>query len=181
MPQWYVPCNYITRKGTQRAGEAVPETPLDQALRMLTYGVYVITTAQDGQEEAFLTPWLSQVSLQPPLLALSVASDLPAHDLLVGGAPFVVNVLKAGQKTVADLFSQPAPEGEPLRGQPISHARNGCPYLSEALVFLECDAAGRLDTGRDSTLVIGSPTSATVLSEGHPLTVRQTGMDPLRR
>jgi flavin reductase (DIM6/NTAB) family NADH-FMN oxidoreductase RutF len=157
----------------------MPEPPLNQALRLLTYGVYVITTAREGREEAFLTPWLSQVSLQPPTLALSVPPASPAHELLAGGAPFVVNILKAGQKTIADAFAEP-PGGEgALRGRPTSQADNGCPYLSEALAIIECEPAGRLDTGRGGTIVVGSATSATLLAEGQPLTLRQTGMDPL--
>ena len=156
----------------------MPESSLDRALRLLTYGVYVVSTAGDGRQEAFLTPWLTQVSLQPPTVALSVRRDTPAGELLLGGAPFAISVLRAGQKELAEAFRAPAEGNGALRGHAAAEAGNGCPYLAEALAVIECDPAGTLDTGRGYTLALGAITSATILSEGQPLTLRQTGMDP---
>ena len=157
----------------------MPESSLDRALRLLTYGVYVVSTARDGRQEAFLTPWLTQVSLGPPTVALSVQAGEPAGELLLGGAPFAISVLRAGQKELAEAFRRAAEGDGALRGEPTAIAGNGCPYLADALAVIECDPAGTLDTGKGYTLALGAITSATILSEGQPLTLRQTGMDPL--
>ena len=159
--------------------ETVPKKPeMDQALELLTYGAYVVTAAKDGREAAFLTPWLSQVSLDPPALALSVAAGTPAYELLMAGAPFVVNILRAGQKTLAESFREDEVGGDPLRGAARGEAANGCPYLTEALAIIECTPQSSVNSLRGYTLIIGEAASARILAEGQPLTLRQTGLPP---
>ncbi len=159
----------------------MPSRPLDEALRLLTYGVYIVTTAQEGEEAALLTEWLSQVSLQPPTLALSVPPDMPATRLLASGAPFVVNILKAGQKTLAEDFASDRETSEALRAHPTERASNGCLYLTEALAIIECDPGATYEVGTGGMLITGVATGATLLQEGQPLTLRQTGFDVLER
>ncbi|MBV9231445.1 MAG: flavin reductase, partial [Chloroflexi bacterium] len=43
-----------------------------QALRLFTYGLYAIACADDSDVNAFTANWLTQVSFEPPLLAVSV-------------------------------------------------------------------------------------------------------------
>lgn len=149
---------------------------VDQALGLLTYGVYVVTTARDGRRGAALTPWVSQVSLKPPLVSFSIPRGHLLTELLGEGAPFVVNVLKAGQKPLAEAFVGDAPEDDALRGRSESMTESGCPYLSEALAIVECAVQGTVDAGKGAVLVLGQVTRASLLSEGQPLTLRQTGI-----
>lgn len=159
----------------------MPEKPVDQALRLLTYGMYVVTTTSDGEEAAALTEWLSQVSLHPPVLAVSVPEGSAVFQILSEGAPFVVNILKAGQKTLAEAFADAAASQDPLREHATERAANGCLYLPDALAFLECNPGLSVDLSRGALLFTGEVASATILSEGQPLTLRQTGLDPLSR
>lgn len=158
----------------------MPDKEMDQALDLLTYGVYVITCAPGGTPEATLTPWLSQVSLQPPALAFAVPKAAPIHDLLAGGAPFVVNILRAGQKTLAEQLLSGSGDGDGLGGLESAEADNGAPYLVEALATLQCEAGGSMDTGKDFTLFVGKMTAARILSSGQPLTLRQAGINPFK-
>lgn len=153
----------------------MPESPLQQALRLLTYGVYVVTTQREGQASALLTPWLSQVTLSPPMLAVSVPISHPTYEPLIGGAPFVVNVLRAGQKTVAEDFTRDAADS--FRGHESAMTESGIPYLSAALAIIECEQAGSMETGKGYTLVLGTPVAAALLADGQPLTLRQTGLE----
>ena len=148
---------------------------VDQALGLLTYGVYVVTTATGERRGAALTPWVSQVSLKPPLVSFSIPRGHPLTELLGEGAPFVVNVLKAGQKPLAEAFVGDAPE-DALRGRPEGATESGCPYLSEALAIVECAVQGTVEAGKGAVLVLGQVTGASLLGEGQPLTLRQTGM-----
>jgi flavin reductase (DIM6/NTAB) family NADH-FMN oxidoreductase RutF len=153
------------------------QTETERALELLTYGLYVVTTAKDGRTAAFLTSWLSQVSAAPPAVALSVPEGSPAHELLAGGAPLVVNILRAGQKSLAEHFLG-EPEGDdPLRGAPAEPASNGVPRLSEALAILECEVEGSVQIGGRALFVAGV-SGARVLTDGQPLTARQAGLPP---
>ena len=62
--------------------------------RRLTTGVYVIGVAAGERRNAFTAAWLTPVSFDPLLLALSVNPEHFSYPLLVGGGGFVVNVLR---------------------------------------------------------------------------------------
>ena len=51
------------------------------ALRMIPYGMYILTTkSQDGQEVGAATVnWLTQTSFAPPLVAVGVKADSSSH------------------------------------------------------------------------------------------------------
>ncbi len=46
-----------------------------QALRLFTYGLYAVTSAQGDDINAFTANWLTQVSFEPPLLAVSIENN----------------------------------------------------------------------------------------------------------
>ena len=43
-----------------------------QVLRTFTYGLYAVSCADEGEVNIFTANWLTQVSFDPPLLAVSV-------------------------------------------------------------------------------------------------------------
>ena len=149
----------------------------EQVLELLTYGVYVITAGQLGAEEAYLTPWLSQVSKTPPMLGFSVAKEEHLAELPCPGTPVVVNLLRAGQKTLAEYFLRSRGQAGDDPDATFSAAGNGCPYLDRALAILECTCTGTVDAC-DRVLLLCQIDSARMLAEGQPLTLRQTGLEP---
>ena len=54
-----------------------------QALRTFTYGLYAISCVEGETVNMFTANWLSQVSFEPPLVAVSVenASKVRADDI----------------------------------------------------------------------------------------------------
>ena len=52
-------------------------------LRMIPYGLYVLTAAHpDGRVAAATVNWVTQASFEPPLLAIGVKADSGAHALI---------------------------------------------------------------------------------------------------
>jgi flavin reductase (DIM6/NTAB) family NADH-FMN oxidoreductase RutF len=98
-------------------------------------------------------PWgitinsFTSVSLDPPLILVSVARTSRTHELLEG-APFVVNILAAEQMDVAASLAR--------RGErpPIAWAGTDLPYLADSLALLRCEPADRVDAG-DHSLFLG--------------------------
>ena len=43
-----------------------------QVLRTFTYGLYAVSCADEGEVNIFTANWLTQVSFDPPMLAVSV-------------------------------------------------------------------------------------------------------------
>jgi len=89
-------------------------------LRMIPYGLYVLTAANKaGQVAAATVNWVTQASFEPPLVAIGVKADSHAHALIKESKAFALNVLGKGQQALAFTFFKPAE----LKGETIS-ARN---------------------------------------------------------
>ena len=79
-----------------------------QTLRMLTYGLYVLTAAADGELAGGTVTWLSQASFSPPLVMVGVRVDSKVHALIDQSGLFAVNILGAGQTAEATAFFRPS-------------------------------------------------------------------------
>jgi flavin reductase (DIM6/NTAB) family NADH-FMN oxidoreductase RutF len=152
-------------------------------LRLFTYGLYVVTCRHGEQRNAFTANWLTQVSFEPPLLALSVENDSVSLPLIRAAGAFTVCVLKSGQRELAgtlgrSLLRAPAKlDGIDWIEPPVTAeagAAHTAPVLAESLGWVTCTVESTTPAG-DSTLLIGRVVSAGVLGEGEPLTMREAG------
>jgi len=67
-------------------------------LRMIPYGLYVLTAASaDGRVAAATVNWVTQGSFEPPLVVVGVKVDSHAHALIKETRSFALNVLGKGQ------------------------------------------------------------------------------------
>lgn len=145
-------------------------------LRQLTYGLYAVSVAAEGQVNAFTANWLTQVSFDPPLVAVSVENASRSIGLIRQSAVFAVNVFAEGQRDLAGALGKSlARAPDKLAGLRYRPGVTGCPILLDALGVVECRVVGSLPAG-DSTLFVGEVISAEVLREGPaPLTMQAAG------
>lgn len=144
-------------------------------LRLFTYGLYAVTCAHDGAKNGFTANWLSQVSFDPPIVAVSIENDSTSLPMLMASGLFAVNVFAAGDRELAGALGKPrARAGDKLAGVPHTSSANGLPILDAALGYVECRVLGHLVTG-DSTLLAGEVIAAGLLAQGEPLTMRDAG------
>ena len=153
---------------------------LDQAakkavLRLFTYGLYAVTCAHEDVANAFTANWLTQVSFDPPMVAVSVENDSASLPLILASGLFAVNVYAAGERELAGALGKPrARAGDKLARVPHTTSANGLPLLSGALGYVECRVTGHLVTG-DSTVVAGEVIAAGLQRQDEPLTMRDAG------
>ena len=144
----------------------------DSALDHLTHGVYLVSTAHEGRPLACLTPRLMRAAVRPAAVSFSLPKSARLARTLQEGSALAVSILKAGQRQVAEqlLGADDLPAG-------LSRdtAGNGAPYLAAGLALLECTITGSLDCG-DFTVFAAAVTDSRQLSDGQPLTQRQTGL-----
>lgn len=79
-----------------------------QTLRLLTYGLYILTAAAEGELAGGTITWLSQASFTPPLVMVGVRVDSKVHALIDRSGLFAVNILGAGQKEQATACFRPS-------------------------------------------------------------------------
>lgn len=136
------------------------------ALRMIPYGLYVLTgKAADGQVAAATVNWVTQVSFVPPLVALGVKTDSGTHAVVQAAGAFALNVLGKDQGGIAFAFFKPV-QAEPglLSGQAYRAGRNGAPVLDAVPAYVECRLV-RVVAGGDHDIFIGEVTDAVVRQE----------------
>ena len=117
-----------------------------QVLRTFTYGLYAVSCANEGEVNVFTANWLTQVSFDPPLLAVSVENISKSLPMILRSRKFTVNVLRSG----------------------------GCPILDDALAWVACEIRNTASAG-DSTLIIAEVVDVDILGEGQPLTMAEAG------
>ncbi|HEU4955983.1 MAG TPA: flavin reductase family protein [Gemmatimonadales bacterium] len=144
--------------------------------RRVTTGVYVIGVADGERRNAFTAAWLTQVSFDPLLLALSVNPEHASYPLLVGGGGFVVNVLRRDQLDLAAAFgTRSGRDQDKLAGVPWRPAPSGAPILIQALAWLDCRLHQRVPAG-DHELVLARPVGGELVAlHATPLLYSDTG------
>src|SRR5262249_28682954 len=127
--------------------------PMDQdakktALRMIPYGLYVLTAESPKGTAAATVNWATQASFAPPLVAGGVKPDSHAHAIIKEPNAFVLNVLGKGQQAMAFTFFKPAQrEGATISGEPVRAGSTGAPILTNAPAFMECRVVGSVEKG----------------------------------
>ncbi|MBV9282769.1 MAG: flavin reductase [Chloroflexi bacterium] len=145
------------------------------ALRMFTYGLYAVGVAHGEDRNMFTANWLSQVSFEPPLVALSVERDSHSIQLLRDSGVLAISVFSADQREQAGLLGK----RWKLRPNKIADVRyrlgvTGCPVLEGAPAVVECRVIDSMGAG-DSTIFLAEVIHAEAQEEGTPLTMREAG------
>ena len=125
------------------------------ALRMIPYGMYVLTAARpDGTVAAATVNWVTQASFEPPLVAIGVKKDAHAHDMIKDTKAFALNVLGKDQGPMAFTFFKPAVrEGQSISGEAFRWGSTGAPLLERAPAFVECRLVDSVERGDHSVFV----------------------------
>jgi len=141
------------------------------ALRMIPYGIYVMTAlGADNAPAGATVNWVTQTSFSPPLVAIGVKADSGVYAAATASGQFVLNVLGKGQQATAFAFFKPAMlEDGKLSDEPVGWAANGAPLLKSAIAAIECRVVHVAEIG-DHHTVIGEVTAVHVHShpEGRP-------------
>ena len=125
------------------------------ALRMIPYGIYVLT-ADDGSGNvaAATVNWVTQTAFSPPLVVVGVKTDSGAYSILKKTKNFVLNMLGKAHKGLAFTFFKPAQmEGGKLSGQTVRKAANGAPILDAAIAAVECRITSIVEQGDHHMIV----------------------------
>ena len=146
-----------------------------QVLRTFTYGLFAISCADAGEANIFTANWLTQVSFDPPLVALSVENDSKSLPMIQRSRKFMINVLRAGQRDLAAKLGKSAIQHpDKLADIEYTPGVNDCPVLQEALAWVACEVRHSMEAG-DSTLFVAEVVAVGMLGEGQPLTMNEAG------
>jgi flavin reductase (DIM6/NTAB) family NADH-FMN oxidoreductase RutF len=117
-------------------------------------GVTVITATADGETRGMTANAFMSGSLDPPLCVVSVAHRAHMHKHIQKAGGFAVNILAAGQESLAFNFS-----GKPVAGLNVEFREvHGVPTIVGASALITATLSAQHECG-DHTLYIGAITS----------------------
>ncbi len=145
------------------------------ALRMMSYGVYILTSGKDGLLCASTVTWVSQASFSPPMISVCIKKDSLSYSVVKERGLFVLHLLSSGQKDYAAGFFRPTQHtGNKLNGQPFEMTEEELPVLTDPPAYLVCRVVDRFNMG-DHPLFLAEVESAVVRYEAEPLELRKAG------
>ncbi len=148
--------------------EASPEE-FRAALGQLASGV-VLVTAHDpeegprGEDVGMTATAFLSVSLEPPMVLVSVREDSRMEETLSHVDRWAVSILSADQRTTAARFAMKGRVSDRLLFADVPHSRgaaSGAPLVTGALATVECRTVDRIPAG-DHILVLGHVLEARV-------------------
>ena len=116
----------------------------------------VLVGARAGDEwNAMTASWISQVSMEPVSVAVSIDKEAYTHELVMNGGFFSVNLWSPEDTRVFVKFSKPATrEGMELNGRPFREGATGVPVFEDAIAWFEAKVTRTVDVGTH-TLFVG--------------------------
>ena len=142
----------------------------NHGLEYITYGLYIVTTADEKQKNGMIVNTVFQVTAEPPQIAVSVNKQCLTHELLQRSGCLAAMPLdtSADLKFIGQFGFRTGRTFDKFSKVPFTTGKNGCPLISvHTLSYLEAQVKQTLDLGTH-TLFVAEVTAADVLHAGAP-------------
>lgn len=157
------------------------EKAKNHALRMIPYGLYVLTASTEDAESgvpgvnAATVSWFSQAAFEPPRVVVALRNGSGIWRRVQAAGVFALNLLGTGQKALAStFFRRVEPEGNTIGGAAFHIGVTGAPILDDVPAYLECRVIQTFDAG-DHTLFLADILAAGIQNDLDALTMDETG------
>lgn len=137
-------------------------------MRLFPQGVTVVTTEAEGGPKGMTVSSFISVSLEPPLVLVSIGKVAEAHDSFVKADSFAVNFLAEDQGAVSDLFAGRTGVKDIFGAVKFHRGKTGSPILDGARAVIECRKWRVVDAG-DHSMVLGEVVSTSMGDDERPL------------
>lgn len=137
------------------------------ALQMMPYGFYSITSCTSDDANAMVANWVTQASFTPRLIALGLQKTCYTHSLLEEGGSFAVNIFSQEDSEAIMPFTKGRSKN-PDKMKDASYTQaplTGCPVLDGAAAYVECRVVQIVDVGGDHDIVVGEVLGGDVIKE----------------
>lgn len=149
----------------------MPDLPeiLRPAMRHWTSGVAVVSSRAGEEIHGLTANSLVSISLEPPLIAVTLAHASRTFGLVMRSRVLGVTILSAQQQALAERFAGQLPaDADRFAGLEIFSLVSGVPFLAGGLAFLDCEVSDSHPMPA-STLFIARVVAGQAASGGEPL------------
>ena len=145
-----------------------------QSLRMLSYGVYVLSSMNEDEYCVSTVTWVSQASFDPPLISVCIKRGSASYEIVKKRGEFILHLLGENQTDLASsFFKSTLLEDGKLNGHEF-RLHNELPLIEGVPAYLQCKVMEVLEKG-DHPLFLAEVVDAVVNNDSNPLELRKTG------
>jgi flavin reductase (DIM6/NTAB) family NADH-FMN oxidoreductase RutF len=142
---------------------------LRRAMRAWTTGVAVITAVHEGQRYGMTINSFTSISLEPPLISVTLKQLTHTHELVEKSGEFSMTVLSANQSDLSDRFAGKIPDiKDRFEGVETETLLINAPLLRGGMAYLNCRVVNSIPAG-ENTLFLAEVIAARGEGEGNPL------------
>ncbi len=146
-----------------------------KTLRLLSNGVYIMTSRSGDHYGAATVTWLSQASFKPPRIMAAVRTDSNVFRCLSSSGFAGIHIVGPDQQAVAQRFFCPTnADGERINGEPFVPGVTGVPILPSTPAHVECRVVRIVEDVGDHALVILEVVEAECRQVVKPLTIAES-------
>ena len=130
---------------------------LKKTMRTWVSGVTVVTAQDDSRRAGVTASSFTSISVEPPLILISLQSFSETFKLLEQTRVFAVSVLAQDQAYLSAQFAgyTQLPEGaDKFHNVELMTAETGTPIIQNAIAWLDCHLAAIYEAG-NSRIVVG--------------------------
>jgi flavin reductase (DIM6/NTAB) family NADH-FMN oxidoreductase RutF len=150
---------------------------LREVMRRFPAPVAVVTTEYDGERFGLTVGSLVSLSLEPPLVGISIGKESSSHEPIRRAAGWAASLLSAAQEAVAQHFARSGIPPVALWVGVDARAGSRGPLLDGALGWLECRTVAEHEAG-DHTIFVGAVETTELGAAGRGLVYRDGGYHP---
>lgn len=157
-------------KATPQPKSVIQPDPnaLRNALRFWTTGVTIVAASHNGVTHGMTVNSFTSLSLDPPLVSVSLEKKTRTYQLVKACGVFAVTVLAQDQNALSDRFAgRDSEKSERFAGLETLIEETGSPILKLGLAYFDCRVADSHDAGTH-TVFIGEVLACGSLAEGEP-------------
>ena len=149
------------------------EPKIERAVfRDLSYGLYIVTSSNEGRLNGQVVNTVIQVTSNPPRVAVIINKKNLTHEFILKSKVFSATVLEESTPmTFLGPFGfRSGRDIDKLSKVAFKEGVTGCPLITEhALSVLEAEVIDQIDLGTH-TIFVGNVVSSEILKKGAPLT-----------
>ena len=137
------------------------------ALKLIPYGFYALTSRDGDDMNAMVLNWFSQVSFEPQHVAVGLQNTSYSMKLVENSKKFVINIFhKDDAETIKPFTKSREKNPEKFRDTKYSEGPvTGIPVLDDAAAYLELEVVEIIDTGAGHSVVIAKVVGGDVRKE----------------
>lgn len=142
---------------------------LRHAMRAWTTGVTVVTAAHDGQQYGMTVNSFTSISLEPPLVCITMKKLTHTHELVEKSGEFSVTILSSAQRELSDRFAGKHPEiTNRFEGVQTERLMLTAPLIKNGVAYFNCRVMNAYPVG-ENTLFVAEVVAAKGEGDGDPL------------